>query len=37
LRREGEVTTCKLGISLLFLDLFLYLSFFSSGGKEAER
>jgi hypothetical protein len=37
IRKEGEATPSKLSNSLLFLDLFLYLSFFSAIGKEAGR
>jgi hypothetical protein len=35
--REGGATPYKLNNPLLFLDLFLYLSFFSALGKKAGR
>jgi hypothetical protein len=34
---EGEATPSNLNNSLMFLDLFLYLSFFSVVGKEVGR
>jgi hypothetical protein len=37
IRREGEATPSKLNNSLLFLDMFLYLSFFLAVGKEAGK